>query len=99
MPSPNPLPAPDLKLTRNGKSGVLLATSHRVRGGNSYEVQTCTAADPAVEANWKHATTSTGSRGIELMGLTPGQLYYVRMRAVGGRGPGLWSVVSNLMAV
>ncbi len=98
VPAADPLPAPALKLSRNGASGVLLASARRVRGGNSYEVQLCTG-DSAVESNWKHVTTSTGSRGIALTGLTPGQLYNVRMRAVGGRGAGLWSPAVSLMAV
>jgi hypothetical protein len=89
---------PELKLKRATISGVLLAQASKLPGAGSYETQLGTG-DPNVPANWKTATTTTGCRCIELTGLTPGQLYYVRVRAIYAKGPGAWSDVASLMAV
>jgi len=96
-PIPTPLPAPLLKVKRSLMSGVIVINGKRVRGASSYETQYC-IGDPAVEANWKHGLTTSGCLHIELTGLTPGQLYYLRLRAVGSNGPGAWSDVASLMA-
>jgi hypothetical protein len=98
VPSPQPLPAPELKLKRSTLSGVIFAKASPVNGAGSYETQRCTG-DPAVEANWTNSLITTAALRIELTGLTPGQLYYVRCRAIGGNGPGAWSDVASLMAV
>jgi hypothetical protein len=50
QPAPNPLPAPALKVSRNGSAGTLIASAPRVRGGRSYVTQLC-AGDPTVEDN------------------------------------------------
>lgn len=94
----HPLAAPVLKLRRSTLSGVLIAKASRVNGAGSYETQICTG-DPTVEINWTHAVTATGCLRIPLTGLTPGRVYCVRVRAIGGRGPGAWSPVARLMAV
>jgi hypothetical protein len=91
------LPAPVITLRHGELSGVLLARASSLRGAGSYETQYCTG-DPSVPANWQKGPTTTGCRRIELEDLTPGQLYYVRIRGIGSNGPGAWSDVASLRA-
>ena len=87
---PIELPAPDdLRVERGTLSGVLLVRVRTLKGAGSYEVQLATA-DPAVETNWKAGVLSKTATHIELKGLTPGALYYVRVRGIGSHGPGAW---------
>jgi hypothetical protein len=69
----------------------------RVPGAGGYEAQLC-VGDPVRDEDWKHAAISTRCSRIELTGLTSGQLYCVRVRAINGNGPGAWSVPASLMA-
>lgn len=94
---PGALPAPEIILQRATLSGVLVVRASRVMGAGCYQVQVC-QADPSVEANWHTVSTGKRCRRIELTGLTPGQLYFVRVCAIGSDGAGAWSDVANLMA-
>ena len=91
------LPAPVLKLVHGTLSGVIVAHVKRVKGAGSYESQIC-LGDPSIEANWKMKIITTVCRHIELTGLTPGQLYYVRVRAISSSTNGAWSDIASLMA-
>jgi hypothetical protein len=66
-----------------------------ILNAKSYQVQIATvAAGP-----WLEAGIFTQARRIVLTGLTPGTIYFVRVRAVGGStGYSDWSVVASLMA-
>jgi hypothetical protein len=53
----------------------------------------------AVNEPWQEAGIYTQARRIVLMGLTPGTVYFVRVRAIGGStGYSEWSVPATLMA-
>lgn len=88
----------DFLLTRGPLSGTLMARVRRVPKAGSYDAQV-TAADPTVEANWTAAGSFKNSSRIELSGLTPGKVYYVRVRALGSGGPGAWTIPASLMVV
>lgn len=98
-PGPGVLPAPEnLRVERGPLSGVLLVQVHTLKGAGSYEVQIA-SADPKVETNWRLVTLSKTATHIELTGLTPGTVYYVRVRGIGSHGPGAWAESSGIMAV
>jgi hypothetical protein len=85
------LPAPDdFRVNHGQKSGTLEIHAARSPNAGSYDVQT-TQSDPTVEANWQHAATSRTSSHIKLEGLTPAQTYWIRLRAIGSHGPGIWT--------
>jgi hypothetical protein len=85
------LPAPvDFRVNHGQKSGTLEIHTARSPNAGSYDVQT-TQGDPTVEANWQHAATSKTSSHIKLEGLNPAQTYWVRLRAIGSHGPGIWT--------
>ena len=98
VPAPSVTEGPQLKLKRATISGVIILSISKVPGTGTYETQLCTG-DPSVPGNWKTALMTTKCRSIELTGLTPGQLYYIRARAIGSKGPGAWSDVASMMAV
>ena len=95
--TPDWLDAPHISARRGPLSGVLIVRGQRLRGARLYETQYC-SGDPGVAANWQHGVTTTGCLHIELKGLTPGQIYFVRVCGIGRRGPGAWSNTVNLMA-
>lgn len=89
----------DLRLSHGKFSGMIMAGARRVPGSGSYETQFC-EGDPAVEANWKHATALAGSTHHEIPGLPVGKVIYVRMRAIfGKKGPGAWSDVAGIVVI
>lgn len=88
----------DFQLTRGPLSGTLTARVRRVPKAASYDAQV-TSADPTVEGNWLAAGSFKNCSRIELQGLTPGKVYYVRLRALGSGGPGAWTIPSSLMVV
>lgn len=95
----DPLPAPANLRLRNGElPGVIIARCGAVKTAASYQTYIC-SSDPGVEQNWSQACVTKGCRRIEIEGLTPGALYYVRVRAIGKGGPGAWSGVESIRAV
>ena len=52
-----------------------------------YHVEAC-EGDPSIESNWKHVATSVLCSKTEIKGLTPGTLYWFRVKAVGAKGFG-----------
>lgn len=92
---PGKLPAPEsLKLAHNGE-GSIIARAKAVKGAGSYEAWTC-IGDPNVEANWSEKANTKGCSRIELDELTAGAKVFVRIRAIGPKGPGEWSNVENI---
>jgi hypothetical protein len=96
-PIPQPLPAPVLKVFRNGLSGVLIGRANAIRGASSYEAQICHGTTTE-ESNWRTAVISRGCSRLQFTKLAPGQVYSFRLRALGRKGWGPWSDIAQLMA-
>ena len=91
------LPAPtDFRIAHGTSSDILDIHVARLEGAKSYEVDIA-QGDPAVEANWKHATTSATSSHILLDGLTPGSSVWIRVRGIGSGGKGVWTDPINVI--
>jgi hypothetical protein len=85
-----PLPAPgNLRIEFSKLSGQLDLTWDRVPGRMFYEGQ-WNQVDPGVEDDWK-GLVNLSDNTYTVKGLTPGKLYYFRVRGVGAAGPGPWS--------
>ena len=97
QPVPQPLPAPELKVFRNGFSNEIHGRSKTVDGAVCYEGQVCTGTD-TLEPNWRPAFFSSGVSKLTYDGLTPGQMYSFRLRALGRDGWSPWSDIAQLMA-
>ena len=97
--SHEPLPAPaELKLTRAAQSGVLDLHAHSVPGADVYHVMV-TTADPSLEANWVMFGAFPHCNKIPITGLTPGKIYFARIRAFNKNGDGQWATSGGVMAV
>ena len=84
-----PLPAPEnLAAATNGHDGQVKLRWRRVRGADTYEVQS--ASDPMQPNSWTTKTTSTGAR-VVLNGLPSVTRQWFRVRAIGAAGPSGWS--------
>lgn len=93
-----PPPAPKALTAQHGaQSGTILLNAESVPGAKSYEIAT-TQADPTVEANWHHQQISASSHRIQIPNLTPGQIYWFRIRAI-GKEAGIWGEGVKIMVV
>ena len=82
--APVELPVPaEVKLTA-GIAGQLLVSVKRLANARCYEVQMALVAADGQTGEWSLAGIYTRSRGMRLDSLVSGQLYAVRLRAVGG---------------
>lgn len=82
------LPAPDdLRAVASAFEGACDLTWEVVDGASVYEVQF--KLQPA-DAPWQQFALVTPSKA-RVTGLTPGVVYYFRVRAIGTAGPGVWS--------
>jgi len=97
QPVPQPLPAPELKVSRNGYSGQIYGRAKAIPGAQGYEGQVCSGTNTE-EANWRSAFFSSGSSKLKFDGLTPGQVYSFRLRALGRAGWSPWSDIAQMMA-
>ncbi|GFO53832.1 hypothetical protein GMSM_08390 [Geomonas sp. Red276] len=97
---PAPLTAPINLSIKHGKiNGTLLLKFGKVKGAAAYFVQVCNG-DPNDESAWCMEWKFTKIRGgVDLTGLEPGKVYFVRVRCLGHAGLGPWSVYVHLMAV
>ena len=95
---PGELAGPQNVRMRHGTmSGALLLDCTADSHAGSYESQIGT--DPNSEASFTSKLTTKGCTRMEHTGLTPGVLYYGRVRAIGPTGPGAWSDVAMLRAL
>jgi hypothetical protein len=96
MPSPSaPLDTPTiLKAANNGTTQVLLRLS-TVTNANSYEIQYTTDGGKT----WISGGISSKALRIVLTNLTPGTVYTIQARALGGStGQSIWSTPVSIMA-
>jgi hypothetical protein len=90
-----PLDQPVIGEISNLATTQILLRLQSILNAKSYQVQIATAAN----GPWSEAGIYTQARRIVLLGLTPGTIYFVRVRAIGGStGYSEWSVVVSLMA-
>lgn len=98
MRPPGPLPAPEKVVLRHGPlSGMLLLGSAKVKGAGAYESQL--GLNPEDESSWTLRKVTSICRRVEFTGLTPGVVYFGRIRAIGSKGPGAWSDIAQLRAL
>jgi hypothetical protein len=97
QPVPQPLPAPVLTVFRNGYSGQIHGRAPGIVGASAYEGQLCTGTNTD-EANWRPGFVTKAPSKLKWDGLTPGQMYSFRLRALGRDGWSPWSDVAQLMA-
>lgn len=69
-----------------------------VRYAKSFEIEIC-EGDPSVEENWRHAAVAPSATKMLVKGLTPGKVYWFRVRGIGAHGPGPWSQYASLMSM
>ncbi len=85
------LPAPgDLRAEVSDFEGACDLTWDRVQGSSVYEVEF--KLQPQ-DAPWQRFAIVTPAKA-RVKGLTPGVMYYFRVRAIGTAGPGTWSDVA-----
>ena len=98
--SDEPLPAPtDFSVEHGSLSGTLTLHASRPTGARACDIEVA-QGDPSVPENWHHWDVSGSWSRITLSGFTPGQVYWLRVRAIGGKtGHGLWSNPIRIMAV
>ena len=95
----DPLPAPaGFRVSRGELTGTLDVKVKRLDGAGSYEVQ-MTELDPLVEAHWEHALSSTTASHIQLTHLTATHTYWVRVRAIGTNGAGVFTEPLSIIAL
>ncbi len=92
-----PPAAPENLVLRQGDlSGQMISRCKPDRPRSVNEVQTC-IGDPNDESNWKMAGIFSGGKAT-LSGLTPGTVYWVRVRTAGIKGVmGAWSDPAKMM--
>ena len=90
-----PLDQPVIVAIVNLATTQILIRMLSILNAKSYQVQIATSAN----GPWQEAGIFTQARRIVLPGLTPGTIYFVRARAIGGStGYSEWSVAVSLMA-
>lgn len=89
------LPAPLMvTLTNTGISGEIAFRSPPVDNASAYEAQS--TSDPASIADWENQGTFSAARAT-LPGFAPGKVVWIRERAIGAAGPGIWSEPASIM--
>ena len=94
-----PLSAPEGLAIKHGKlSGQMVLRAARLAGAVSYEAA-YVEGPPNSDSAWVDAGTFAGSSRIEVAGLTPGKVYWFRLRGINGAGPGAWCDPVSLMVI
>lgn len=83
---------PGAPRVKNGNSGQLLITVPRMANVKFFEIRFALVAADGSLGPWQRGAFSSRSRNMSLDGLTPGQLYVIAVRAIGGStGQSDWS--------
>lgn len=93
-----PAPPEKVLLSRGPASGLMLVQIQRVPKASAYDLQIA-SADPTVETNWSDVGTYTRCRRIEVPDLAVMKTYSVRVRAINGAGPGVWTAPASLVVL
>ncbi len=94
-----PLAAPEGLTVKHGKlSGQMVLRAPRLAGAVSYEAAYAEGS-PSGDSAWVDAGTFAGSSRIEVAGLTPGKVYWFRLRGINSAGPGAWCDPASLMVI
>lgn len=80
----SPLATPLLRGVTNGASGELVASAAPVANARCYEVYAAVVGPDGTPLEWRFHGTATAARKITATGLTPGTMYLLRIRAIGG---------------
>jgi|GEM_PF-2475061 len=76
-------------------AGDLVGSVTRMKGAKWFQVWACDG-DPTVEANWRLVASSASCRSIPIPGLDRSKNNYLKIRAMGSKGPGPWSHMINI---
>ena len=87
----------NVKIKHGDVSGTLYMSCKADKLATAYEGQLGT--DPNNEATFTVQVVSSGCRKILFSGVTPGQVYYGRVRAIGRNGMGPWGDVAQIRAL
>lgn len=88
-----------IKVEHGKISGSLHLFLGKVDGAITYIVQVC-QGDPNDESAWGREWQFTKIKGgVELTGLEPGKVYYIRVRCLGHAGLGPWSSYVHIMVI
>ncbi|MBE8719960.1 fibronectin type III domain-containing protein [Sphingobacterium pedocola] len=93
-----PLIPLNLKLRDGRVGGQMRLDFQAVKDAWQYEVEIGQSAVGSAEILWERTVMTTSSRSNVLIGFEPGVKYYVRVRALNGKGIGDWSEPVSLIA-
>lgn len=88
----------NVRVVHGKVSGEIVLRVEPVKGAKSYDISCC-IGDPSIEANWRHCGVGTRASHLVAEGLTPGTVYWFRVRAIGANGKGPWSQFVSLMCI
>ncbi|WP_135871742.1 fibronectin type III domain-containing protein [Geomonas terrae] len=88
----------NVRVAHGKVAGEIVLRVEPVKGAKSYDISCC-IGDPSIEANWRHCGVGTRASHLVAEGLTPGTVYWFRVRAIGTNGKGPWSQFVSLMCV
>ena len=95
-----PLSPPTILDLANGNTGQLLVKVTPVKNAKAYEVRFAAVPACGAPGPWQSGGLFTNSRSMPLNGLTPGTIYTVQVRAIGGStGYSDWSDPSSHMSL
>jgi hypothetical protein len=80
----SPLPKPVIRSVDNGHTSQLLINVGRLSNARTYEIRCAPINNGGAPGAWQSAGAFTFSRAMPVNGLTPGTMYSVQARAIGG---------------
>lgn len=95
-----PLAAPSIDRLVNGQTGEILLSAKPVANARGYELQHAQVLPDGTLEPFREIIFTKGARRLSTTGLTPGQRYSFRIRAMGGStGHSDWSGIATLMCM